>query len=87
MGEMIRSHLWLSLVATVGLWLGTARAGTMEFDSRRDWEKWVFPVGTLELSNDGLVKPKFVKTYSNLNSIIENAVKKYCFDVKMKKFP
>ncbi len=32
-------------------------------------------------------KPKFVKTYSNLNSIIENAVKKYCSDVKMKKFP
>lgn len=38
----------------------------MEFDSRRDWEKWVFPVGTLELSNDGLVKPKFVK--KNINA-------------------
>ncbi len=31
--------------------------------------------------------PKFVKRYTNLNSIIEKAVKKYSKDVKSKKFP
>ena len=31
--------------------------------------------------------PKFVKKYSNLTKIIENAVKKYTRDVKLKKFP
>ena len=31
--------------------------------------------------------PKFVKKYSNLAKIIENAVKKYTRDVKIKKFP
>ena len=31
--------------------------------------------------------PKFVKKYSNLTKIIENAVKKYTRDVKSKKFP
>lgn len=32
-------------------------------------------------------KPKFVKTYAKINIVIENAVKKYCLEVKMKKFP
>ena len=32
-------------------------------------------------------KPKFVKTYAKINIAIENAVKKYCYEVKMKKFP
>ena len=31
--------------------------------------------------------PKFVKKYARLNRIIENAVKKYSRDVKLKKFP
>ena len=31
--------------------------------------------------------PKFVKKYTNLTKIIENAVKKYTRDVKLKKFP
>ena len=31
--------------------------------------------------------PKFVKKYANLTKIIENAVKKYTRDVKLKKFP
>jgi len=31
--------------------------------------------------------PKFVKKYTNLNRIIEKAVKKYSRDVKLKKFP
>ena len=31
--------------------------------------------------------PKFVKKYANLNSLIENAVKKYSKDVKAKRFP
>ena len=31
--------------------------------------------------------PKFVKKYSNLNRVIEKAVKKYTKDVKLKKFP
>jgi len=32
-------------------------------------------------------KPKFVKSYANLNSIIERAVKKFSSDVVKKKFP
>ena len=32
-------------------------------------------------------KPKFVKTYANLESIINNSVKKYCLDIIKKKFP
>ena len=32
-------------------------------------------------------KPKFVKIYSNLYKNIESGVKKYCYDVVMKKFP
>ena len=32
-------------------------------------------------------KPKFVKKYSNLNYIIENSIKNYVKDVKLKKFP
>ena len=31
--------------------------------------------------------PKFVKKYVALNRIIENAVKKYTREVKLKKFP
>ncbi len=31
--------------------------------------------------------PKFVKKYASLNRVIENAVKKYTRDVKLKKFP
>jgi len=31
--------------------------------------------------------PKFVKKYSNLRGIIEKSVKKYCKDIKQKKFP
>ena len=34
-----------------------------------------------------LKKPRFVKSYVKLNTIIENAVKKYCGDVINKKFP
>ena len=32
-------------------------------------------------------KPKFVKSYANFESIINNSVKKYCLDVVKKKFP
>ena len=31
--------------------------------------------------------PKFVKQYANLNKIMENCVKSYVKDVKMKRFP
>tara|TARA_B100000029_G_scaffold6854_1_gene7296 strand:+ start:3222 stop:4004 length:783 start_codon:yes stop_codon:yes gene_type:complete len=31
--------------------------------------------------------PKFVKRYSNIKEIIEKSVKKYCSDIKSKKFP
>ena len=31
--------------------------------------------------------PKFVKQYSKLNKIIETSVKKYCRDVRLRKFP
>ena len=61
----MRADFWLSLVVAVGMVVGTAGAGTMIFDSQRDWEQWVYPVGTLELSNDGLVKPKFIKKSIN----------------------
>ena len=63
---MTQSHVWASLVAIVGLSIGVAHADTIAFGSKADWEKWVFPVGTLELSGDGLVKPKFVK--KNINA-------------------
>ena len=32
-------------------------------------------------------EPKFVKKYSKIGGIIENSVKKYCRDIKFKKFP
>tara|TARA_Y100001970_G_C14235563_1_gene861574 strand:- start:1853 stop:2644 length:792 start_codon:yes stop_codon:yes gene_type:complete len=38
-------------------------------------------------TNKSVRKPRFVKNYSKLNVEIENAVKKYCYEVKMKKFP
>ena len=31
--------------------------------------------------------PKFVKKYSNIGKIIENSVKRYCRDIRNKKFP
>ena len=31
--------------------------------------------------------PKFVKKYSNVSSIIEKSVKRYCIDVRKRKFP
>ena len=31
--------------------------------------------------------PKFVKRYSNINALIEKAVKKYCKEVKLNIFP
>jgi len=31
--------------------------------------------------------PKFVKKFANLNRVIENAVKKYTREVKLRKFP
>ena len=40
------------------------------------------------LNSDNLIKkPKFIKSYTNLEKIIEMAVKKYCIDVINKKFP
>tara|TARA_Y100000590_G_scaffold298744_1_gene336793 strand:+ start:3283 stop:4065 length:783 start_codon:yes stop_codon:yes gene_type:complete len=33
------------------------------------------------------VRPRFVKKYSDLRKIIENSVKKYCADVRERKFP
>ena len=32
-------------------------------------------------------RPRFVKQYSNIKKIIEKSVKRYCDDVKNKKFP
>ena len=32
-------------------------------------------------------RPRFVKRYSNIRNIIERSVKKFCKDVKQKKFP
>ena len=62
----MQSHVWASLGAIVGLALGVAQADTLAFESRADWEKWAFPAGTLELSTDGLVQPKFVQ--KNINA-------------------
>ena len=31
--------------------------------------------------------PKFVKKYSNVANIIEKSIKKYCIEVKRRKFP
>jgi len=36
---------------------------------------------------DTIKKPKFVKHYANVHSIIKKAIKKYCFEVEQKKFP
>ena len=33
------------------------------------------------------IKPKFVKQYSKVGKIIEKSVKKYCEDVKRRRFP
>lgn len=38
-------------------------------------------------TDENLRKPKFIKNYSKLSIIIQKAVKKYCYEVKMKKFP
>ena len=32
-------------------------------------------------------KPKFVKQYSKIRKIMEKSVKKYCFDVRNRRFP
>jgi 3-methyl-2-oxobutanoate hydroxymethyltransferase len=40
------------------------------------------------LNTDNTIKkPKFVKTYTNLTSSINKAIKKYVADVKNRKFP
>ena len=43
--------------------------GTVEFDSKRDWEKWTFPVGTVELTDDGLVLPQLIR--KNINASLD----------------
>ena len=56
----------------------------------------MFPVSSIEnrqvLVLDDMIglsnfRPRFVKKYSNIRTIIEKSVKNYCEDVKQKKFP
>ena len=52
-----------------------------------DCDGQVLVINDLLCTDASLKKPRFVKSYVKLNTIIENAVKKYCGDVINKKFP
>ena len=52
-----------------------------------DCDGQVLVINDILNTDQNAKKPKFVKTYSNLNTIIENVIKKYCVEVKTKKFP
>ena len=47
----------------------------------------VLVINDLLCTDASLKKPRFIKSYVKLNSIIENAIKKYCKEVIDKKFP
>jgi hypothetical protein len=54
--------LWL-VVACVGG--SAAHAGTMVFDSRKDWEWWTLPGGALRVTEDGWVVPTYIRKRIN----------------------
>ena len=47
----------------------------------------VLVINDLLCTDPSLKKPRFIKSYTNLNIIIENSVEKYCWNVINKKFP
>ena len=47
----------------------------------------VLVINDLLCTDASLKKPRFIKSYTKLNTIVENAVRKYCWDVINKKFP
>jgi len=56
------------LVLLVGLWYtGSVRAqNTFVVDTQQDWERWAFPAGTMEITEDGRVGPAFFS--KNINA-------------------
>ena len=61
---------WLALL--LGIWCtGYARAQTaFVVDTRQDWERWSFPAGTMEMTEEGRVRPAFFskKINASLNA-------------------
>ena len=60
---------------------------TIGIGSSSDCDGQVLVINDLLCTDPSLKKPRFIKSYTKLNTIIENAVKKYCLDVINKKFP
>lgn len=59
---------WVVLVAWLWLGAGPARAGSLIIDTHADWAAWTFPKGTLELTPDGQVRPRFYR--KNINACL-----------------
>ena len=60
---------------------------TIGIGASKDCDGQVLVIDDILGKSNSEKKPKFVKTYANLESIINNSVKKYCLDVVKKKFP
>jgi len=45
------------------------RAENLRFDAKSDWEKWSFPMGTVELTEDGWIRPVFIR--QNINASLD----------------
>ena len=52
-----------------------------------DCDGQVLVINDLLCTDASVKKHRFVKSYTNLNIIIENSVEKYCWNVINKKFP
>ena len=61
---------WAVLLALAGgAWVTPARAGSLVFDSRADWQQWTFPRGTLQLTEEGSVFPQYYR--KNINACLD----------------
>ena len=56
------------------------------FKRKWSYDEYNYVNDILNIDNT-VKKPKFVKTYTNLSSLINKSVKQYVADVKNRKFP
>ena len=66
---------------------GNLTIPTIGIGASVDCDGQILVINDILNTDDSFKKPRFVKLYTNLNSIIEKAVKKYSYEVINKKFP
>lgn len=59
-----KQRLWLLLCLPASL-----AAEQLRFDTQEEWQRWKLPLGAVELSEDGILKP--VRVRKNINAVLD----------------